>query len=334
MSQPHAFAAAASPAAHAMADGSFSAWADARRAGVEAALDALLPAADALPAALHRAMRYAVVNGGKRVRPLLVHAAGEALAPAAALDGSAAGRPAPLRAALDLAASAVELVHAYSLVHDDLPCMDNDTLRRGQPTVWVAYGEAQAMLVGDALQALAFEALAAVGGHGVPPAAGMAMVAELSRAAGSLGMAGGQAIDLDAVGQRLAREALEQMHRRKTGALLRASVVMGAIAAAPEAAAPGTPGRDALERYAAAVGLAFQVIDDVLDVEADTATLGKTAGKDSQGDKPTYVSAMGLAAARAYALALRDDALAAIAPLGASARRLAELADLVVLRTN
>lgn len=294
----------------------FQAWAEACLARTESALDQALPAAEASPAVLHQAMRYAVLEGGKRVRPLLVHAAGE-------LVGA---EP----AALDACACAVELIHAYSLVHDDMPCMDDDALRRGKPTVHVAYGEATAMLVGDALQALAFGCLAQAAQRGVPAAVVAAMVGELAQAAGSVGMAGGQAIDLLAVGSTMDRAALEDMHRRKTGAMLRVSVMLGAQCG------PALPPaqRDALERYAAATGLAFQVVDDVLDVRSDTATLGKTAGKDAANDKPTFVSLLGLEAAGALASRLRDDAHAALAPLGPRARRLAELADLIVLRRS
>ncbi|MCO5100974.1 MAG: polyprenyl synthetase family protein [Burkholderiaceae bacterium] len=262
---------------------------------------------------LHEAMRYAALGGGKRIRALLVHAAGEALG-------------APARA-LDCAASAVELIHAYSLVHDDMPCMDDDVLRRGRPTVHVVYGEALAMLVGDALQALAFESLAAAAEHGVDARAAVSMVAELARASGSIGMAGGQAIDLASVGVALDADTLEDMHRRKTGALLAASVRLGgACAGDADASMP------LLGRYADAVGLAFQVVDDILDVEGDSATLGKTAGKDADFDKPTYVSTIGLQAARALAERLRLQAREAIAPLGPRALRLAALADRIVLR--
>lgn len=314
-------------------------WSSAVLGRTELALDALLPPADAAPQQLHEAMRYAVLNGGKRVRPLLVHAAGE-LAQRAARE-PATGEQAPgVHAkpqgsadapydALDRAACAVELIHAYSLVHDDLPCMDNDTLRRGKPTVWAAYGEACAMLVGDGLQALAFGALAQAGSS-IDARATVAMIAELAQAAGSHGMVGGQALDLESVGRTLSQHALEAMHRRKTGALLRASVRLGALAVAPAESAV----HQSLELYAAAVGLAFQVIDDVLDVEADTATLGKTAGKDRDDGKPTYVSAMGLDAARVHAMRLRDDAHAALEPFGEAAGRLRGLADLIVSRRS
>lgn len=294
----------------------FERWTGRVAARVEAALDALLPPADARPPRLHEAMRYAVLGGGKRVRPLLVHAAGELC-------------DSPIEA-LDQAACAVELIHAYSLVHDDMPCMDDDALRRGKPTVHVAYGEALAMLVGDALQALAFDAAARTHAAGAPAPATVRMVAELAQAAGSQGMAGGQAIDLAAIGRRLDREALEDMHRRKTGAMLRASVRLGALCGAPLA-----PAREAaLERYAQAVGLAFQVVDDILDVEGDAATLGKTAGKDASADKPTYVSAIGLEASRQLAGELLEQARAAQRELGPGARRLGEIATLIVERRS
>jgi len=294
----------------------FDDWMRARAERTERALEALLPPATQAPARLHEAMRYAVLGAGKRVRPLLVHAAGE-------LVGASAG-------ALDAAACAVECIHAYSLVHDDLPCMDDDVLRRGKPTVHVAYGEALAMLVGDALQALAFESVAAAEPAGASAASVVRMTAELARAAGSTGMAGGQAIDLASVGVALGRDALEDMHRRKTGAMLVASVRLGALAGRP------LPGDDAaaLGRYAGAIGLAFQVVDDILDVESDSATLGKTAGKDREHNKPTYVSVLGLQPSRELAAALLDDARRALERFGAPARRLRELADLIVLRKS
>ena len=304
------------PEGHLPPDAPFEVWTRSRADRAERALAAVLPPADALPAGLHEGMRYAVLGGGKRVRPLLAYAAGELTAAAPE--------------AVDCAACGVELIHAYSLVHDDLPCMDDDTMRRGKPTVHVAFGEATAMLVGDALQALAFEAVAQAAGRGVSPAAVVGMVARLAQAAGSLGMAGGQAIDLDSVGKALDRSALEGMHRRKTGAMLSASVLMGA------ACGPllDDGGRAALERYAAAVGLAFQVVDDILDVEADSATLGKTAGKDAANDKPTYVSLLGLDESKRLAHQLYRDAMSAIEPFGQSALRLAELADLIVRRQS
>lgn len=298
----------------------FSAWSTGVLTRTEAALADFLPPAQGASAELdrlHAAMRYAVLEGGKRVRPLLVFAAGEvSAAPPAALDCAACG---------------VELIHAYSLVHDDLPCMDNDVLRRGKPTVHVAYGEALAMLVGDALQALAFRAVAHAVDQGVAPAAVVRMTQTLAEAAGSLGMAGGQAIDLAAVGARIDQAALSDMHRRKTGAMLRASVLLGAWAGEPLPAAALA----GLNRYCEAVGLAFQVVDDILDVTADTATLGKTAGKDEAQDKPTYVSLLGLEAARRFAESLREEALSALAALGplqSRAARLIDLADLIVHR--
>lgn len=291
----------------------FATWMRAQGARAETALEAVLPTVDTIPHTLHEAMRYAVLGGGKRVRPLLVHAAGE-------VAGAAPE-------ACDAAASAVEMIHAYSLVHDDMPCMDDDDLRRGRPTVHKAYDEATALLVGDALQTQAFIALAQ--GAGLSPEARLALVRELALASGSVGMCGGQAIDLQNVGKAMSLEALEGMHRMKTGALLRASVRMGALCGTIDA-----DGLAALDRYAAAVGLAFQVVDDILDVTADTATLGKTAGKDAAHDKPTYVSLMGLDAARALAERLRGTAHEALGAFGDRARRLLELADLIVLRTH
>jgi farnesyl diphosphate synthase len=273
------------------------------------------PSIDALPT-LEAAMRHAVLEGGKRIRPLLAHAAGE-------ITGAAP-------AALDRAGGAVELIHAYSLVHDDMPCMDNDVLRRGKPTVHVAFGEAMAMLTGDALQALAFGVLTQAADCGVGARAVVRMSAELARAAGAEGMAGGQAIDLSAVGSALDLARLEDMHRRKTGALLGAAVRLGAWCGA--ALEPAH--QHALDNYCSAIGLAFQVIDDVLDVESDSATLGKTAGKDAEHDKPTYVSLLGLEAARTLAETLRQQAQSALQPFGSRALRLSELADLIVLRRS
>jgi farnesyl diphosphate synthase len=279
---------------------------------VERALQAWVPA-DA-PAGLGEAMRYGVLDGGKRLRPLLVVAACEAV------GGHA---QAALRAAV-----AVELIHAYSLVHDDMPCMDNDVLRRGKPTVHVRYGEAQAMLAGDAMQALAFEVLTP--DEGVPAALQARLCALLARAAGHAGMAGGQAIDLASVGRPLSEELLRDMHRRKTGALLRASVVMGA-----SCGDPGEQAHRALQDYGEAIGLAFQVIDDVLDCTQASDKLGKTAGKDLHSNKPTYVTAMGVQEARAYAFGLRDQARQALARSGLpNAAVLSILADRVVERDN
>ncbi|MDB5881739.1 MAG: Geranyltranstransferase (Farnesyl-diphosphate synthase)-like protein [Ramlibacter sp.] len=290
-----------------------AAWSAERLARVEQALSQWV-VADA-PAGLGEAMRYAVLDGGKRLRPLLVFAACEATHG----DSGAALR----------AACAAELIHAYSLVHDDLPCMDNDILRRGKPTVHVKFGEAQALLAGDALQALAFELLAPEG-DAVPAAVQADLCRLLARSAGHAGMAGGQAIDLASVGHILTETQLREMHRRKTGALLQASVMMGAAcgAAPPEANA-------ALQAYGAAVGLAFQVVDDILDVTSDAAALGKTVGKDAAHAKPTYVSLLGLDRSRAYAQQLLGDALQALAASGlADTRALQALAMMVVHREN
>ena len=267
------------------------------------------------PAGLGEAMRYAVLDGGKRLRPLLVLAASEAVRgnPAAALR----------------AACAVELIHAYSLVHDDMPCMDNDVLRRGKPTVHVKYGQAQALLAGDALQALAFELLTPEGDE-VSAAQQAALCRLLARAAGHEGMAGGQAIDLASIGRSLSEDELRQMHRLKTGALLRGSVMMGAACGLP-----GELASQALSVYGAAVGLAFQVVDDILDVTADSDTLGKTAGKDAAHDKPTYVSLLGLARSRAYAQELLQQATGALATSGLDdTQALQALAAMVVNRDN
>ena len=290
----------------------FSAWMRTQLGLVESGLSRWVRS-DA-PAGLGEAMRYAVLDGGKRLRPLLVLAARDAV------GGQA---EAALRAAC-----AVELIHAYSLVHDDMPCMDNDVLRRGKPTVHVRFGQARALLAGDALQALAFELLTPE--DGVPPAMQARLCRLLAQAAGADGMAGGQAIDLASVGRSLSEHELRHMHRLKTGALLQASVVMGAACGAP-----GPQAEQALAQYGAALGLAFQVVDDVLDVTQDSATLGKTAGKDAASDKPTYVSLMGLAAAQAHAEELRGQAHAALAASGLSdTRALAALADMVVRRSH
>lgn len=294
-----------------------AAWAEQQQVAVEAALQRWVPAET--PAGLGLAMRYGVLDGGKRLRPLLVLAAAQALHEADAPQGDA-----PMRAAV-----AVELIHAYSLVHDDMPCMDNDVLRRGKPTVHVKYGEAVAMLAGDAMQALAFEVLTPE--EGLEPALQARLVALLARAAGHAGMAGGQAIDLASIGRQLDEAALRDMHRRKTGALLEASVLMGAACGRVQ---QGTPLWRSLADYGAAIGLAFQVVDDILDVTQASATLGKTAGKDLDHNKPTYVSLMGLPAARGFADDLRGQALAALqaAGLGERAARLRWLADKVVQR--
>jgi len=265
---------------------------------------------------LYQAMRYSVMNGGKRVRPLLVYAACEAL------NGD--------KASADGAACAVELIHAYSLVHDDLPAMDDDDLRRGQPTTHKAFDEACAILAGDGLQSLAFEALAAAAHNPADPALRLEMFSSLARAAGPAGMVGGQAIDLGSVARKLDREALELMHRHKTGALIEASVRLGALASGRA----DDTSLAALQQYAQAIGLAFQVQDDILDVESDTATLGKHQGADIARDKPTYPALLGMDAAKAYALELRDQALHALRPFDFAAEPLRELARYIVERRN
>jgi farnesyl diphosphate synthase len=292
----------------------FAAWSRDVQARTEHALAALLPAAEIAPYRLHAAMRYVVLGGGKRIRPMLAFAAGEAV-------GADEER-------ILACACAVELIHVYSLTHDDLPCMDDDDLRRGKPTCHREYDEATALLVGDALQSLAFEALARPGLH--PDAAvQLEMIALLARAAGSRGMAGGQAVDLESTGKTLELAELEFMHIHKTGALIRAAVLLGALAG--DRLEPAV--REALERYAKAIGLAFQVMDDVLDAEGHTATLGKTAGKDAAQGKATYLTLMSARQAREYARELADTALAALAPFGARGRRLDEIARFVVERS-
>ncbi|CAN7290555.1 (2E,6E)-farnesyl diphosphate synthase [Pseudomonas sp. LjRoot71] len=283
---------------------------------VDAALDTLLHSPRPELERLYAAMRYSLFNGGKRVRPLLAYAACEALG----------GDPARANAA----ACAVELIHAYSLVHDDLPAMDDDDLRRGQPTTHKAFDEACAILAGDGLQSLAFEVLSDAKHNPHSAELRLAMLNTLSHAAGPAGMVGGQAIDLGSVGQQLDHDALEVMHRHKTGALIEASVQLGALASerADEHALK------ALHTYARAIGLAFQVQDDILDVESDTATLGKTQGKDQAHDKPTYPALLGLDAAKAYALELRDQALHALRPFDQAAEPLRELARYIVERRS
>ncbi|MCU0869244.1 MAG: polyprenyl synthetase family protein [Burkholderiales bacterium] len=283
------------------------------QARVERVLDALLPAHGAAPASLRDGMRYAVLGGGKRLRALLAYAAAECT-------------QVPTRGA-DAIAAAVELIHAYSLVHDDMPCMDDDAMRRGKPTVHVQFGEATALLVGDTLQCFAFEVLTA--DATLDPARCAQMVLALARASGADGMAGGQAIDLASLGGPLDLPALERMHRMKTGALITASVALPGVLAGADADT-----RTTLDTYAAHVGLAFQVVDDVLDATADQATLGKTPGKDAQNAKPTYASELGIDAATRFAFDLRDRALAALAPLGPRAARLADLARFVVARPS
>jgi farnesyl diphosphate synthase len=295
------------------ASASFAEWMASIQAGTEQALERCLPAAEVAPGRLHEAMRYAVLGGGKRVRPLLCHAAGEL----AAAPGSC----------LTSAACAVELIHAYSLVHDDLPCMDDDSLRRGKPTCHVEFDESTALLVGDALQALAFHVLAERGLH-CDAAVQIEMLRMLAHAAGSRGMAGGQAIDLAAVGRSVDVAELEFMHIHKTGALIRAAVLLGAHCGP----ALGPPQIERLDRYAKLAGLLFQVVDDLLDSEATTATLGKTAGKDARQNKATYVTALGAARAREFAAELHAQALAALDGFGDKAARLTQLTDFIVAR--
>ncbi|HSI22813.1 MAG TPA: farnesyl diphosphate synthase [Methylophilaceae bacterium] len=292
----------------------FPSWATRIQARTESALSTLLPSADVAPQRLHTAMRYSILGGGKRVRPLLAHAAGE-------LFGSPADK-------VDYAAAAVEMIHAYSLVHDDMPCMDDDDLRRGKPSCHKQFDDATALLVGDALQSLAFQTLA----H--PELCKNAqqqvkMIHLLAIASGSRGMAGGQAIDLASVGISLTQQELEFMHIHKTGALIRAAALLGAYCAE----APEDYRLQALDRYAKCIGLAFQVVDDILDNQADTATLGKTAGKDAENNKPTYVTILGLARAKEFARELHTEALDSIAPFGADGQRLAQLADFITERS-
>jgi len=291
----------------------FQSWVRTRQTRIESTLQSVLPASEVTPQRLHQAMRYAVLGGGKRVRPLLAFGAGE-------LAQADPGRVA-------IAGAAVELIHAYSLVHDDLPCMDDDVLRRGKPACHVEYDEATALLVGDALQSLAFQLIADYR-LADDIATQLEMVKLLAGAAGSRGMAGGQAIDLDATGKTLSVPELEFMHIHKTGALIRAAVLLGVRCGA------GLNEKELaqLDQFAKCIGLAFQVVDDVLDAEAPTATLGKTAGKDAQQNKPTYVSALGVAQAKSFAEELRQKALKALDGFGERALRLRQLADFIVLR--
>jgi farnesyl diphosphate synthase len=290
--------------------GPFQDWAQQQQARIETVLARTLPAADVAPQTLHSAMRYSALGGGKRVRALLCYAAAELC-------------NTELKIA-DAAACAVELIHAYSLVHDDMPCMDDDDLRRGKPSCHKQYDDATALLVGDALQSLAFEVLAAphlcADGHQQ-----VQMLQILAKASGSTGMAGGQAIDLGAVGKPLTQTQLESMHQLKTGALIQASVLLGAINGS-------TSQIKAVSEYARNIGLAFQVVDDILDVEADTSTLGKTAGKDAMSQKPTYVTLLGLVDAKAYAAQLYENAMLSLVTFGEEARRLRELASFITQR--
>jgi len=291
---------------------SFAEWMTAIQSRTEGALSRLLPSAESIPGRLHQAMRYSTLGGGKRVRPLLAFAAGE-------ITGANAET-------IDFAACAVECIHVYSLVHDDLPCMDDDVLRRGRSTCHVEFDEPTALLVGDSLQSLAFELLARA------PLADASrqldMIRLLATASGSCGMAGGQAIDLESVGKPLSRPELELMHALKTGALIRAAVLLGALCGKPMSDTE----REALDRFAKRAGLLFQVVDDILDCTASTATLGKTAGKDAATDKPTYVSLLGLDDARRFASELERDALASLAVFDGRGSRMAELATFIAHR--
>lgn len=297
----------------------FKNWAQERRDAVEAFIDKEVPLRTGLLARLSQAMRYAVLGGGKRVRALLVYAAGEAVGADAA--------------ALDYAAGAVELVHGYSLVHDDLPCMDNDVLRRGKPTCHVQFGFAQAMLAGDALQPEAFRLL---GAAPLPAQARMDLVNELAVASGIEGMCGGQMIDLESVGKKIDFATLKAMHLGKTGALIRASVLMGA-SCRPQGRPQGAL-YTSLDGYARALGLAFQIVDDILDATENTEQLGKTAGKDALEDKPTYVSILGLDAAREAAQKALADALSCLQQMSpgttSSTQHLADIARYIVTRQN
>jgi farnesyl diphosphate synthase len=297
----------------------FQTWIGAHQQRFEEVLRQLLPSADIAPQRLHAAMRYSVLDGGKRVRPLLAFAAGE-------LAGADVAR-------VNYAAAAVEFIHAYSLVHDDMPCMDDDVLRRGKSTCHVEYDEATALLVGDALQSLAFQMLSE---HALTndPQRQLNMLKLLAVASGSRGMAGGQAFDLANVGKQLDLSELEFMHIHKTGALIRASIMLGAQCASDSDRGDGLSDAqlDKLDHYGKCVGLAFQVVDDVLDAEADTATLGKTAGKDADNDKPTYVTLLGVQDAKKMAVELHQEALQSLAEFGDKAQRLRELADFIVMR--
>jgi farnesyl diphosphate synthase len=292
----------------------FQEWITSHSERTESALDRLLDSAQTIPHRLHEAMRYAAQGGGKRIRPLLVYAAGQLGNQESVTDSDA----------LDSAAVAIECIHAYSLVHDDLPCRDDDDLRRGRPTVHKAFDEATALLVGDALQTHAFEILA---NANCDSQVRLKMIAALAAAAGSRGMAGGQAIDLESVGKKLDLTGLQQMHAMKTGALLSCAVQLGGIVAELNSAQMAH-----LDVYSKALGLAFQIVDDVLDATADSQTLGKTAGKDAAANKPTYVTLMGLDYAQKQAKELQETAITSLDSFGASAQALKDLALLVVNR--
>ena len=292
----------------------FQQWAGDIQQRMEQVLDNLLPPADIAPERLHQAMRYAVMGGGKRVRALLTHAAGE-------FCGARTET-------VEIAAAAAELIHAYSLVHDDMPCMDDDDLRRGKPSCHKQYDDATALLVGDALQTLAFQLLSAPGLHPNPDRQ-LEMLQLLAVASGSRGMAGGQAIDLASVGKNLTQTELEYMHIHKTGALIRAAALLGAYGSEN----PQTNRIQAVDTFAQSIGLAFQVVDDILDAEADTETLGKTAGKDADANKPTYVTILGLKRAKDLAAELHANALNALEAYGQEAERLTQLAHYITQRS-
>lgn len=289
----------------------FDHWAKSRQSHIENVLNKLLPAETKAPQKLHAAMRYSVLGGGKRVRALLCYAAAELCQNDESIT--------------DVAAAAVELIHAYSLVHDDMPCMDDDDLRRGKPSCHKQYDDATALLVGDALQTLAFEIMSQPNLCS-DAARQLNMLNILAHASGAAGMAGGQAIDLESVGLKLSLQQLETMHKLKTGALIKASALLGAASGSAKHIA-------AVSQFAEKIGLAFQVVDDILDTEADTTALGKTAGKDADSNKPTYVSIMGLQAAKNLAQQLYDDAIQALAPFGPEANRLRQLAQFITQRS-
>jgi farnesyl diphosphate synthase len=283
---------------------------------VERALDERLPSELILPQRLHQAMRYSVLEGGKRMRPMLTYCAGKALGIA--------------QEALDGPACAVEFIHVYSLIHDDLPAMDDDDLRRGKATSHVAFDEATAILAGDALQALAFEILAHDPSINATPEGRLKMIVALTKASGSQGMVGGQAIDLESVGTRLTLPELENMHIHKTGALIRASVTMATLAKSDVDPIVATK----LDNYAKCIGLSFQVKDDILDEESDTATLGKTQGKDKDNNKPTYPALLGMAGAKQKAQELHDMALNNLSAFGAEADLLRDLSLYIIQRNH
>jgi farnesyl diphosphate synthase len=293
----------------------FNTWVAQLQTRTEQVLFSNMPSAELTPSTLHTAMRYAVLGGGKRIRALLTYATAEFFSV-----------PTPQ---VDIAAAAVELIHAFSLVHDDMPCMDNDDLRRGKPATHKQFGDATALLVGDALQTLAFEWLAS-DRCVVPAAQKVQLLYTLAVATGSVGMAGGQSIDLESTNQQLSIAQLEQMHQYKTGALIRAAALLGAYSASQADAQK----LRAIETYIRAIGLAFQVVDDILDAEADTATLGKTAGKDAAQNKSTYVSLIGLPAAKALAEDLYNRALSSLGSYGDEAYALRGLATLVTQRDS